>query len=86
MCNAKVTDMSDFIVTAKKPRYKQPNRNGMMVRVRAQDYVDLAKVCEDANVRLCDLLHGAIRYALEHLKIRYQENGGEDNGNEDNDG
>ena len=71
--------MSDFIVVA-KPRYRQVSKNGMLVRMRSQDYIDMVTVCEEANVRFCDLLHSAVRYALDHLKIQYEEEG-ENNGN-----
>ena len=63
--------MSDFVVKAKRPRYRQPSRNGMMVRMRSQDYMDLANVCTETNVRFCDLLHDAIRYAMDNLKVVY---------------
>ena len=68
--------MSDFIVVAKRPQYKQVNKNGMMVRMRAQDYIDMASVCAETNTKFCDMLHGAVRYALDHLKI-IEEDGGE---------
>lgn len=64
--------MNEFVVKAKKPRYTQSSRNGMNVRMRAQDYTDLAAVCTEANVRFCDLLHSAVRYALDNLKIEYE--------------
>lgn len=72
--------MSDFIVVAKRPRYAQISKNGMMVRMRPQDYIDMANVCHETNVRFCDLLHSAVRYALDHLKIEYEEEG-ENDGN-----
>lgn len=65
----------DFLVVAKRPKYKQPGKNGMLVRVRSQDYIDLVRVCDEANVRLCDLIHAVIRYAMDHLRI--EDEGGE---------
>lgn len=72
--------MSDFVVVAKRPRYAQVSKNGMMVRMRSQDYIDMANVCNEANVRFCDLLHNVVRYALDNLKIEYEE-GDEGDGN-----
>lgn len=63
----------EFVVVASKPKYSQIGKNGMMVRMRSQDYIDMAKVCNDANVRFCDLLHNVVRYAMDHLKIVHPE-------------